>query len=373
MNWPPILPRGFPLTVTNRGYMKRINGKPKWICGKRPPEEALAIYHRKAAALTSGQQPVREPERISGVVTMHYILGRWLVDRRRDAEQGRLKPETWMQYKLSGKRIGADFARRAIEHLRSCAAHAIDSRWVRDVHLGRRVAAGLVVRDRATMKWKLYTADQVKQIIAGVDAKLATCDGRGRPSWQQVKAMIFLALNGGYGAKELSELPRDVVDLAGAKIDYRRGKTGKPHIVPLWPETVDALREVMLQRTGDDLVFRTREGNPWCRVEPVMEGGKLKKISGADHANERFSELTKGIGLKIKGQGFYKLKHLFATTADKHGDRNAVSILMGHGLPGSRGHYIDVGEVRLREVVEKVRHELLLPQSSKGSSDIIAS
>jgi integrase len=141
----------------------------------------------------------------------------------------------------------------------------------------------------------------------------------------------------------------------------RRGKTGADHIVPLWPETVEALKLVLAQRPDDALVFRTRHGNPWCRTYAVMKGGKVDRASGADHVNERFTELIEPIGLKIDGQGFYKLKHLFATTADKSIDRNAVAILMGHKLPGSRGHYIEVGEDRLREVVNFVRHHLLSP------------
>src|SRR4051812_4594554 len=45
MEWPPKLPRSFPLTVHPRGYVKSGLG---WICGKKTPAEALKIYHEKA-------------------------------------------------------------------------------------------------------------------------------------------------------------------------------------------------------------------------------------------------------------------------------------------------------------------------------------
>lgn len=42
--WPPDLPDGFPLTKTRDGYVARLSGKPKWICGKVSPRSAYAVY-----------------------------------------------------------------------------------------------------------------------------------------------------------------------------------------------------------------------------------------------------------------------------------------------------------------------------------------
>jgi hypothetical protein len=63
MEWDDSRPKGSPLTPTPKGWMARIGRKPRWICGRKPHDEALAIYHRKAAAITSGQEPMPEPTR----------------------------------------------------------------------------------------------------------------------------------------------------------------------------------------------------------------------------------------------------------------------------------------------------------------------
>ncbi len=211
------------------------------------------------------------------------------------------------------------------------------------------------------MKWRLYTPLEIRRILDAIDAKIAGTNGPVfKASWLQMKAMVLLALNGGYGAKELADMPRDVVDLDNALIDFRRGKTHKDHIVPLWPETVAALRLVLEYREGDELVFRTRNGTRWAYNRPVMKAGKLVGVVKNDSAGWLFDKLVREIALKIPGQNFYKLKHLMATTADKCGDAHATARLMGHSLPGSRDHYIDVGVDRLRGVVEFVRGHLLI-------------
>jgi integrase len=399
MDWPPKLPRDFPLTVTARGYVKRIAGRLKWIAGKVPPDDALAIYHRKAAALVSGHEPMPEPERFDGGMTVHEMLARWLLDRHRDATRGELTAGAFVQYKLSAKRIdgvighlptdvvnpdmtralydrlakqhGVDFAKRAIGHLRTAARHAADSDWVRPIRLGDKVVAKLASRPQARMKWKLYAPADIVKMLDALDAIIAKGDGRTRPSWCQMKAMILLALNGGYGARELGELPREVVDLAGRRIDYRRGKTKAGHVVPLWDETVEALKIVLEYRPGDDLVFRTREGHPWSRTTPIMKNGRIDKVMPIDNVNERFRQLVDKLGMRFEGQGFYKLKHLHATLADRAGDPHATFALAGHALPGAKSHYVDVGEDRVRKVVEYVRHVLLIQprENRKTASD----
>lgn len=60
-----------------------------------------------------------------------------------------------------------------------------------------------------------------------------------------MRAMILLALNGGYGQEDLASLPLQVIDLDGGVIDYRRSKTGMRRRVVLWPETVKAVRSAI--------------------------------------------------------------------------------------------------------------------------------
>jgi hypothetical protein len=396
LQWPPRLPRGFPLTVVERGYMARIAGKPRWICGKRPPDEALAIYHRKASALTSKAEPIRQAHaKLPAAPTLHYLLNRWVIDRRSDAMRGELRPGTFQQYRLSAKRIdrlagqvladdvtpdtvkdlydrlaaahGIDFAKRAIAHFRSACNYAVEMRWCRPLRIGGRAIAKLATRPRARMKWKLYEPADLRRILAEITRRIRSARGGAyRDSWVQLKAMVLLALNGGFGATELSELRK--ADVRGDWIDRDRGKTGATHVVPLWPETAKAICPVLEQRPDDELLFRTRAGKPWARSESIIVGGVLKRVVNHDNVNWAFRVVVNSIGLRIEGQGFYKLRHLFATTADRFQDANALSVLMGHALPGARGHYIAVGDERLRKLVEYVRHELLLNRPARSQS-----
>jgi integrase len=389
------VPRGSPLTLSGKGYYARIGKRPRWICSRKiPHDDALVIYHRKATAIESGVEPL--PLRVQSAQTdtnppLQWLLNKWLVDRRGDAARDELRAASWVQYKLSAKRIdalagyvlveditpdtvrdvygrlvtrhGIDFAKRAIGHLRTACRHAAEMGWCRPVNLGERMVARLASRPPARMKWRLYTGPEIRRILAAAHRATRSHKGRVADSAIQLRAMIYLALNGGYGATELSELPRSVIDLDHGVIDYRRGKTGADHVVPLWPETIAALRPVMAQRPKDELVFRTREGNPWCRRVAVMKDGKLHRTVSLDNVNERFTALVRPINLKIERSGFYKLKHASATVADAAGDPHATYALFGHELPGAKGHYVKVSLERVREVVGYMRRHLILTRS----------
>jgi integrase len=82
---------------------------------------------------------------------------------------------------------------------------------------------------RARQGPKLFTADELRRLVASADVPL--------------KAMILLGSNCGYGNADVFGLPLAALDLERGIIDYPRPKTGIPRRCPLWPETVQALRE----------------------------------------------------------------------------------------------------------------------------------
>lgn len=383
--WPPKVRQGFPLTIGAKGYYARFAGKFRWVCSRKiAPDQAEAIYHRKAAALASGLGGIIEQVKLDGVITLRYILNAWLAQRDRDFKAGKLSSSAYIQYVRSAKRINniaghiatdaispdivrsiydrirkdfsEDAARRAIAHLRQACRTGEDMDWCKPIRLGRQVSR-LAATPPPSMKWKLFAPDQIRAIIAEVERKIAGADGRALPSWIQFRAMLWLALNGGYGASELAQMPRAVIELDHARIDHNRGKTGASHIVPLWNETIVAITAVMKQRPGDELLFRTRQGNPWVIGNITEKKGKIGR-SSTDRVNERFRELIGPMSLRIKGQGFYKLKHLHCTIADRAGDPHATFALAGHKLPGSKSHYVQIDEDRLRRVVDHIHHVL---------------
>jgi integrase len=76
-----------------------------------------------------------------------------------------------------------------------------------------------------------------------------TCD------WY-LRAPILLGINGGLGNTDCATLLLSAIDLDLAVMDYARPKTAVQRVLPLWPETVAALREH--RRRGGDSQKRPR-------------------------------------------------------------------------------------------------------------------
>ena len=110
-------------------------------------------------------------------------------------------------------------------------------------------------KHRAAQGAKLFTAAEIRQLLgtAGV----------------QLRAMILLGINCGFGNQDCGMLPLSALDLDGGWVDFPRPKTGISRRGPLWPETVAALREAIAQRPeppqeeAAGLVFVTTRGRPW--------------------------------------------------------------------------------------------------------------
>ncbi|MHC4999802.1 MAG: tyrosine-type recombinase/integrase, partial [Planctomycetota bacterium] len=95
---------------------------------------------------------------------------------------------------------------------------------------------------------RIFTHDEISKLLTVVDT--------------QMKAMIWLGLNCGFGCTDCSELQWKHLDLDAGRVIYPRGKTGVPRNLPLWPETIEALNAV--PKKGR-LVFYTAKGNPFVR------------------------------------------------------------------------------------------------------------
>src|SRR5262249_10351183 len=145
---------------------------------------------------------------------------------------------------------------------------------------------------RAGKGAKLFTTEEIRRLI----------DAAGL----QVKAIILLGINCGLGNADCGKLPLAAVDLERGIIDFPRPKTGILRRCPLWPETVQALRDVLAARpTPKDqanagLFFITKYGLAWWKDTPDSPVAK------------EFAKLLKALGIDgRKGLGFYTLRHTF--------------------------------------------------------------
>ncbi len=392
----------FPLTPHNNGqWCKKIRGKVYFFGVWEDPDAALQRYLRAAAELHAGRQP-RPTISAEGVtvkqVCNHYltfqiqkldagdISPRWFEDCRRVVESfarsvgpGRLVsdlvPDDFQQYRqsvirhgLNGKTkgLGAHALTRCITVIRSIFKYAYEIDLIdKPMKYGKGLEKPSVRAKRKAQRSaelangkRLFSPSQVRAMLEAANAPL--------------RAMILLGINGGFGNADCARLPISAVDFGRAVIEFDRPKTGVERVVPLWPETAEALRQTLASRPTpadaeiSDLVFVTTFGHPWLRENVHRTpDNSIEKVVPIDSIHQEFDKLLRKISLKRKGIGFYTLRHTFRTWADEVRDQHAILRIMGHTIPGMSGIYVEeISLERLRAVVEHVRHKLFPPEGA---------
>lgn len=180
------------------------------------------------------------------------------------------------------------------------------------------------------------------------------------PRSATMKAMVLLGLNGGFGNTDVATLPRSAVNLDTGWITFPRPKTAIQRRVPLWPETVAALRETLIERpepidpADADLCFITSRGTRYVRLQPSGTEGRHVTINAL---SRRFEGLMSKLNITgRRGLNFYTLRHVFETQAGESIDQVAVNAIMGHVDESMAGEYRErISDERLKLVVNTVR------------------
>lgn len=336
-------------------FQKRINGVLYYFGQDGDRDGALAEYDRVKRDLYAGRKPPPPPD--AAAMPVREMVNRYLFDRK-----GVLEADTYRQYRralrrfarfIGGGRAADDvtpdefsqFGRKLRSKLgpyaynRERAAvlaaynHAEEQGWI---DRAPKFGAGFKRMPRA----KLRAARKPRLLGAGdVNALL----GVAGPN---LFAMILLGLNGGFGARDCAALHWRDVDLDAAVIHFARTKNNIPRTVPLWPETLDALRVLRRRRPHDAIVFRTKRGLPW-------------QGTAVSHAFRKLCErcevpLAKGVNLGA-------CRHTFATYANEARDTDARRHLMGRLLPNLDDVYVEtLFHHRLKAVVDHVRTRLAI-------------
>jgi integrase len=191
----------------------------------------------------------------------------------------------------------------------------------------------------AKVERPVFTRDQALMLIEAADTKMC--------------AMIWLALNCGFGCTDCAELRWTHVDFEHGRVDLARTKTGISRNLPLWPETIAALKEVP---ESGDLVFYTSKGNAWVRTIAATDEQGNVTYANDNAISKAFSKLMRNVGMEMpRGVGFYTLRRTAATLAARSGDPFAVQRLLGHAdLKMATTYVQDVSEQTDR-VVTNVR------------------
>jgi integrase len=373
----------FPLTAHPAGYWcKKIRGKVHYFGPWDDPQSALDKYLAERDALHAG----RVPRPNHDALTVKDSCNAFLSTKKALVDAGELTPRMWSEYKevcdllvshmgktrlvsdldppaftalrnKMAKRWGPVRLGNAIQRIRSVFKHALDADLITaPVRFGpgfKRPTKKVLRLHRAERGPKLFTADEIRAFLEG-----ALVVGEHGPQLvqpdRQLKAMILLGVNCGFGMADCGKLPMSAIDLDEGWVNYPRPKTGIPRRCPLWPETVAAVREALGHRPEPKdaahgrLVFLSPRGHSWHQE------------TGGGYAAMKFLNLLRRFEINgRKGLGFYTLRHTFRTVADESKDQPAVDFIMGHEVPHMSTSYRErISDERLRAVADHVRQWL---------------
>jgi integrase len=385
----------YPLFAHASGqWAKKIRGKLHYF--GTDPDAALAKYLEQKDALHAGRAP--RPQ--SDGLTVKELCNAFLNHKAQLRDEGRLLPATWAEYKeacdlivtafgrgrlvddlgpddfaalrkVMAKRWGLARLKNSVQRVRSTFKFARDNGLTARPPLygqGFQMPSKKEMRlHRARQGPKLFSAEEVRALAGG--ALVVGPDGPAlvRPG-AQLRAMILLGINCGFGNADCGRLPLSALDLDNAVIDYPRPKTGINRRCPLWPETVQALKEALARRPAPKreehagLVFITKYGLPW------------EKAGGDNAIGYEVAKLLRRLGINgRKRLGLYTLRHTFRTVADAARDQPAADFMMGHCDGHISEHYREaISDDRLRAVSDHVR-AWLWPKELAAAPAIVAS
>jgi integrase len=275
-------------------------------------------------------------------------------DRRIDD----LKPDDFRAYRTKlAKRFGVVALKNSINYTRILFNYAYKNNLMTKLPSALfgssfdRPSDKALRGERNTTGAKLFTRKEVLDILAEADV--------------QLRAMMMLGINCGFGNTDVSSLPLAAIDLDAGWVTFPRPKTQIKRRMPLWPETVAAIRSwLAVRREPKDgaykhLVFLTRLGQPWVRVtkKEREDGSQCDTFTATDAVSGQFGKLLRL--LKINGRrglGFYTLRHCFETEAGECKDQVAVDAVMGHVDNSMSANYRHkISDERLMAAVNTVR------------------
>lgn len=337
-------------------------------------QEALDEWLRVKDDLIAG----RTPRAAGDGLTVAALCNRFLTAKAQLRDNGEITARHWGNYKATTDRLIGHFGKtrfvsdlaaddfeglraqmaktlgpvslgNAIQHVRIVFKYADDSGLIeRPVRYGpmfKRPSKKVLRLARTAKGPRLFEAEHVAKFITGADL--------------QLRAMVFLAINCGFGNADVGTLPLSALDLDAGWVNYPRPKTGVERRCKLWPETVEALKAAIVERpkpndAGDErLVFVTKYGAAWA------------KDTTDNPITKEFRKLLDDLGLHKAGLGFYSLRHTFRTVADESRDQPACNAIMGHSDGSMAESYRErIGDERLVAVSSYV-HAWLFPESAK--------
>ena len=352
----------FPLTLHPTGqYCKKINGKLYYFGSDK--KRALEKYINQATWLHGAQETVQKPNNEN--MTLKQLCDKYLKYQYAKLQVNNLTANHYNEQIGSLKKLTA-FLGQNIEINKISTldlqnykrkiqkSHVSVSRlnlhisimkaifhWARKNDILEHIPnIDAVSRDKIVHNEKfIFNHEQISKLLSAADVKM--------------RAMIWLGLNCGFGCTDCSELKWADLDFVNARVKLPRKKTGILRDLPLWPETVEAIKKV--SKTGK-LVFYTSRGNSFVHTLVKTDSNGNQKYSTQNTITTKFSRLIKKSGFKVpNGTGFYTLRRTAATIAAQSGDPFAVQRLLGHTDLQMATRYVQDVSKQTDEVVNSSR------------------
>jgi integrase len=354
----------FPLTRHPTGqYCKKINGKIYYF-GKNK-KLALQKYLAQATYLHGGQASAQKVS--NSRMTLKHLCALYLDYQHSKVRAGDLGAthyndqiyslDKFMAFIGKGKRIrsistldlqgykrklqsGRGSAHRLNIHIGAMKAMF---HWARRNDVLQDVPNIDAVSRTRIVHHEMFTfsSDQIKKLLRAANSKM--------------KAMILLGLNCGFGCTDCARLKWPDIDLDNGRVQLPRSKTGVSRNLPLWPETIEALKKLPI---SGQLVFYTTEGHPWVRTSLKIKEDGSERYATVNAVTSMFARLLKKTRIEVpKGTGFYALRRTAATLAARSGDPFAVQRLLGHVNLDMATRYVqDISEQTDKAIENSRRH-----------------
>jgi len=371
--------KDFPLFAHATGrWAKKVRGRLHYFGPWRDPAAALNKWLAEKDDLLAG----RTPRAAADGLTVKTLVNAYLTAKKHQVETREITQRHFDDLYSTYKYLIQEFGlHRRVDDLRPTDFESLRGKFAKT--RGAWALGSQVQRVRSLFKYAFESglidtpvrvgpmfkrpskaairrerADKGPNLIEAADLRLLVKNAR-----PQLRAMILLALNCGYGNTDVGRLPITAVDLKRGLVEFARPKTGVPRRCPLWRNTIDALDVVLQSRRepkdemAQSFLFLTKYGQPWGRdaqVNPV---------------SAEFRKLLVSLDLHRNGIGFYTLRHIFATVGGGTRDQVAVNAIMGHVDSSMSAHYREkIEDSRLRAVTNHVHRWLFPPETSLTES-----
>lgn len=325
-------------------WAAKIAGKTHFFGRWRDPFGSLAKYMAEKDDLKAGRprRPSLTPADASNLLTVEQMIILFLEAKKLNVQAGELSTRTWKEYESLGKRLIRVFgAKTAVVSLGPTDFRRLRADFQK-THKALTSLKGDLAKSRLFFNWAgpgthgqhlidrpPHYGDSFKappqraldrereesvRVLMAPQIRALLDKAQDRPA---MRAIIFMGINCGFGNTDCAKLVFGKLDLDGAWANFARTKNATRRRDPLWPETVQALREALkIPRRPEcaKQVFVTRSGKPFHAYDITHEFEKLAVLAG----------------MTQEEADYYDLRRTCLSIGVQCNDDDAVRTIMGH-------------------------------------------